>query len=432
MKKLSAIVLSGAVALIVAACANTHDANFIHVENGRFAGADGKPLYFIGTNLWYGAFLAAEGPSGDRERLCRELDALKEAGIDNLRIAVGADGNEADSVKVKPILQTAPGEYNDACLDGLDFLMAEIGRRGMHAVLYLTNAWTWSGGYAQYLEWSGCGRYPIAEVDGWESYCDYVCMFHKADGTSAHKQLLDNHIRNIVTRTNRYTGKAYRDDPAIFSWQLCNEPRPFSDEGKEPFFEWVCHTAKLIKQLDPNHMVSTGSEGEIGCHRDLELWERIHAIPEIDYANIHIWPYNWRWVERATLETDVERACSISDEYIRIHAEIARKSGKPLVIEEFGYPRDGYSFSLGSTVTARDTYYGHILGQVLRSAAEGDILAGCNFWSWGGSARPQHLFWQRGDDYCGDPAQEEQGLYSVFDCDSTTVQTIRDCALRLK
>lgn len=42
----------------------------------------------------------------------------------------------------------------------------------------------------------------------------------------------------------------------------------------------------------------------------------------------------------------------------------------------------------------------------------------------GGEARPQHLFWQRGDCYCGDPAQEEQGLYSVFDCDSTTVGII--------
>lgn len=431
MKKLFIIISSCVSALFTAACGHKV-CNFIHADNGRFIGSDSKPYYFIGANLWYGAFMAAEGPSGDRERLCRELDKLKESGIGNLRIAVGADGNETDSVKVKPILQSAPGVYSDTFLDGLDFLMAELGKREMKAVLYLTNAWTWSGGYAQYLEWSGCGRYPIAEIDGWESYRDYVSQFHKADGSAQWKQLFEKHVSFIVTRTNRYTGLPYREDPAIFSWQLCNEPRPFSAEGKENFYAWVSRTAKLIKSLDPNHMVSTGSEGEVGCERDIELWERIHALPEIDYANIHIWPYNWRWVEKETLEAEVGTACRCSDDYIELHAEVARRIGKPLVIEEFGYPRDGYSFDVESSVTARDEYYRHILGRVADSAAEGDILAGCNFWSWGGAARPQHLFWQSGDPYCGDPAQEEQGLYSVFDCDSTTVHIISSLAKQLR
>ena len=48
---------------------------------------------------------------------------------------------------------------------------------------------------------------------------------------------------------------------------------------------------------------------------------------------------------------------------------------------------------------------------------DGDMLAGCNFWAWSGSARPAHLWWEPWDDYTGDPAQEEQGLYSVFDND---------------
>ena len=33
---------------------------------------------------------------------------------------------------------------------------------------------------------------------------------------------------------------------------------------------------------------------------------------------------------------------------------------------------------------------------------------------------PEHTFWEKGDDYMGDPAQEEQGLYSVFQSDKTT------------
>ena len=50
--------------------------------------------------------------------------------------------------------------------------------------------------------------------------------------------------------------------------------------------------------------------------------------------------------------------------------------------------------------------------------------AGCNFWAWGGEARPQHEQWQVGDPYMGDPAQEQQGLNSVFSTDETTLKLI--------
>ena len=424
--------MAAAAAVAMSGCSTESEKGFFRVEEGHFVDTAGSPCYFIGANMWYGAFLATEGPSCDRERLCRELDRLKELGIDNLRIAVGADGSEDDEVKVKPILQTAPGVYNDDALDGLDFLMAELGKRDMYAVLYLTNSWTWSGGYAQYLEWSGHGECTVQGNVSWKEYTDYVGKFHKSELDDPCKRMLEDHIRFIVTRTNRYTGRPYSEDRAIFSWQLCNEPRAFSAAAKENFYRWVAGTARLIKELDANHMVSTGSEGEIGCEVDMELCERIHAIPEIDYINLHIWPYNWRWVDRDTFESDVATACRMSLEYIDRHMELGRKLGKPVVIEEFGYPRDGFLFDVGSPVSARDVYYRHIAGAVVESSERGDVLGGCNFWGWGGSARPQHLFWENGDDYCCDPAQEEQGLYSVFDCDTTTVEILEDAIDRLK
>lgn len=421
--------LIGALALCLNGC-GTQQPEFVRVENGRFAGA---PAYFVGANFWYGALLATEGPGGDRDRLCHELDSLKAMGVTNLRILVGSDGNTGVVSKVEPILQTAPGVYNDKALDGLDYLMDQLARRDMRAVLYLTNAWEWSGGYCQYLEWSGHGTYPIPQQVAWQTFVDYVARFHEAEATDSCKVMLENHIRHIVTRTNRYTGRPYRDDPTIFSWQLANEPRPFAAQNKERFYEWVSRTAKLIKELDPNHMVSTGSEGEVGCERDPELWRRIHAIPEIDYVNIHIWPANWGWIRRDRVEEDLPAACEKTDEYIRLHIEIARELQKPLVIEEFGYPRDGFRFEPDSPATARDAYYRHVFDHVVRSAAAGDILAGCNFWGWGGQARPPHLRWKPGDPYCGDPAQEEQGLYSVFDCDHAIpgeiAQTNRTLAL---
>ena len=290
---------------LIGACNSTKDntsgatQDFVTVRDGDFYIGDSVYRY-VGTNFWYGPILASEGRGGDRERLNKELDLLQEVGIDNLRILVGGDGDEGLASHISPVLQTAPGVYNDTLLAGLDYLMAELEKRDMKAVLYLNNAWEWSGGYSAYLQWAGEGKAPIPSVDGWPTYMEYVKKFVQNDSAKA---LAANHVRNIVTRVNTVTGKPYTESPAIMSWQIANEPRAFADDSlqKTAFKEWIRSTAKLIKELDPNHLVSTGSEGKHGCEQDIELWQEIHNYPEIDYGIVHLWPYNWSWVKPAML-----------------------------------------------------------------------------------------------------------------------------------
>ena len=175
MKKIY-LCLAVLAAVAVWACNSTKkvaapDENFVTVRDGDFH--IGDSLYrFVGTNFWYGPILASEGRGGNRQRLARELDLLQSTGINNLRILVGGDGDEGLPSHIGPVLQTAPGVYNDTLLQGLDFLMAELERRDMKAVLYLNNAWEWSGGYGAYLQWAGKGKAPIPSVDGWPAYMD--------------------------------------------------------------------------------------------------------------------------------------------------------------------------------------------------------------------------------------------------------------------
>lgn len=390
--------------------------DFVRVEKGRFM-IGKKDYYYIGTNFWYGAILGSEGTGGDRNRLLKELDFMQSKGITNLRILVGADGDSRVN-KVEPPLQVSPGVYNKELLAGLDFLLAEMAKRNMHAVLYLTNAWEWSGGYSQYLEWAGCGKAPVPSVDGWNTFTAYVQQFVVNEKS---KELFDQHVSFIIGRTNQYTQVKYSDDPTIMSWQIANEPRAFSPENKEAFAQWICHVAALIKSIDKNHLVSTGSEGMAGCEGDIDLWEKIHANPVFDYANIHIWPNNWGWIDKNAPQVSIENARKNSLEYIDKHCILARKHEKPVVLEEFGYPRDNFHFIPGTPTTGRDSYFGAIFDLLLTNKKEKGIFAGCNFWAWGGYGRPskKQVFWQRGDDYLGDPAQEEQGLNSIFNTDQT-------------
>lgn len=404
---------------LLGACApKPAEHSFIKVNaDGQFV-RDGKPYYFVGANFWYGAILGSEGEGGNRERLHKELDFLKSIGINNLRVLVGADGENGIKTRVEPSLQVAPGVYNDTILAGLDYFMNELRERDMTAVLYLNNSWEWSGGYSVYLQWSGHGDAVVPAVDGWPAYMEYVKQFPQSDSAKA---LFANHVNYIVSRTNRYNQIKYVDDPTIMSWQIGNEPRAFSDENKEPFARWMADVAAQIKSLDPNHMVSSGSEGSWGCEMDMNLFEKIHADPNINYLNIHIWPYNWSWVKADSLTELLPRAKENTKKYIDDHMVIARKYSKPIVLEEFGFPRDGFSFSKEAPTTARDEYYRYVFGLIRQDRESGGLFAGCNFWAWGGFAgqNPDHVFWEKGDDYTGDPAQEQQGLNSVFATDST-------------
>ena len=247
---------------------------------------EGKPYRYIGTNMWYASILASTGEGGDRERFCKELDNLKEIGITNIRIAAGPDAGSDLANPAKPYLQEAPGVLNDTILQGLDFALAELEKRGMDAVIYLNNAWDWSGGFGFYLKQCGYGDSPNANVDGgYGRYVEYCANFAREPKAL---DMYYSYIKQIVSRKNSITGRFYKEEPSIMAWQLCNEPRPFAKENKEAFAKWIADAAAIIKDIDNNHLVSTGSEGYIGCEVDMELCERIHADKNIDYITIHI------------------------------------------------------------------------------------------------------------------------------------------------
>ena len=404
----------------------TEDGTFVTQKDGQFFIGD-KPYYFIGTNYWFGAILGSEGQGGNRERLIKELDFMKENGINNLRVLVGADGPAGQAVKVRPTLQTAPGVYNDTIFDGLDFFMAELGKRDMHAVLYLNNSWEWSGGYGQYLEWAGKGQVAEAGVQDWPAFVKHVAQY--ADCDSCHTMFFD-HVKHVISRTNKYTGKKYTEDTAIMSWQVGNEPRVFSEEGKPAFVEWLKETVALIRSLDANHLISIGSEGSAGTEGDFELYEKIHSDPNVDYLTMHVWPKNWGWIDIKKIPESVDVAIEKTNAYMAKHIELAKKLNKPITMEEFGFPRDNHKYTLDDPVTARDKYYANVFSQIVAASKENGNFAGCNFWAWGGLGRPANEFWKPWDDYVGDPAQEEQGLNSVFDTDST-IKLIKECVKEL-
>jgi mannan endo-1,4-beta-mannosidase len=414
------VLILSLVIAVLSSCGSTQKSNGFVKVNGKNFEINGKPYYFIGANLWYGAILASKGEGGNRDRLIKELDKLQNMGVNNLRVLVGAEGPNGEPFRVTPALQLAPGVYNDTILDGLDFLLSEMKKRDQYAILYLQNSWDWSGGYAQYLNWNGYGQipYPNVKPHTWPEFINYSSQFHQCDKC---KEQYRDFIKFIISRNNKYSNVKYTEDPTVMTWEIGNEPRAFGDYNIPAFEKWITETAAFIKSIDTNHLVTTGTEGKHGCEQSIELFERIHSDKNIDYLTMHIWPKNWGWLDIKNISGTVDTSITNTNKYMDLHFSVARKLNKPLVLEEFGLPRDFHGYSASEKTMSRDKYYNNAFQQIISHMKTNDVLAGCNIWSWGGSARaiPGQVYWKRGDALLGDPPCEEQGLNSVYDTDST-------------
>ncbi|MBS1510290.1 MAG: cellulase family glycosylhydrolase [Bacteroidetes bacterium] len=402
-------------------------------KNNQFI-VNNQPYYFVGMNMWYASLIAMpDDKGGNRERLVKELDFLKQSGVTNIRVLVGAQGQGKSVYGINPVHPAAelqPGKYNDDVLLGMDYLLQQLQQRNMNAVFFLTNNWEWSGGFLQYLNWHGMiSDSTLATKFSWDEYRDIVSTFY-----SCRACINDYHnfVAHVLSRTNSITGKKYIDEPGIMAWEIANEPRPMRPEAITLYTQFIKGSAAFIKSIDPNHLVTAGTEGFIGTENK-NVFEDIHDNEFIDYLTIHIWPKNWSWYKDSSFAKDFPQVIQKTKTYISENLAIADKLDRPLVIEEFGLPRDGFSFSPASSTSFRDRYVKVIGGMVLQNKKTSGAVAGMNIWAMGGFGKPagQSPFWKEGDDLLGDPPMEEQGLNAVFATDSTW-KWLRQFAAKIK
>jgi len=405
--------------------------------NGTHFFINGNSYHYIGANYWYGGLLAND--NAGKQRVKKELDFLISKGVTNLRVMAGAEGTGKINglTRVEPALQPTAGNFNEKLLSGMDFLLSEMAKRNIKAVIFLSNNWEWSGGFMQYLNWNGLVQDSVLQRKWtWDENRDMVARFYSCEPCV---QQYIKQLELIINRKNSVTGKKYTDEPAIMAWEIANEPRPMRPAAIDDYKKWISNTAARIRKIDNNHLITIGSEGDIGSE-SMEVYEAIHADKNIDYATIHIWPKNWQWFKDTAISKDMEQVKTNTNAYIDKHVPVAKKMNKPLVIEEFGLPRNGQSFIPGTNTSLRNRYYEMIFQKLMTSIRANGVIAGANFWSFSGSGRPsgKQLLWVKGDDLLGDPPVEEQGLNSVFDNDTDTWKLIEsftkkiNAAVRMK
>ncbi|HUZ59089.1 MAG TPA: hypothetical protein VMU83_09925 [Hanamia sp.] len=399
--------------------------SFIRVKGQHFF-LNNQPYYFIGANYWYGGLLPLEKDKAKGiDRLRKELDFLKANGITNLRLLAGSEGKGIINgvSRVGPPLQPEEGVFDPDFLKGMDVFLNELDKRKMTAVIYLSNNWNWSGGFLQYLKWNHEVPDSIFLKDiPWNTMGEYTSKFYDCE-----KCIADYYtqVKYVISHTNSITHKKYAEEPAIMAWEIANEPRPMEPSAVNLYKKFISNTAAYIKQLDPNHLVTTGTEGYMSTN-SMPLYRKINDDKNIDYLTIHIWPKNWGWLNVKNIPGSMDSVIARTVTYLKQHEEVARELNKPLVVEEFGLPRDHQSFDMNSPTKYRDIYYRKMLGEWLNSKRLDGNFAGVNFWAYGGIGKTTkgQTWWKEGDPYIGDPPMEQQGLNTVFNSDKSTWRVI--------
>ena len=302
---------------------------FVRANGVRFV-TDGKPFRFVGANV------SVMYRDEDRARMPETLRQASQLGIKVVRVWAFGEGGPND---VKPIgdfndwprthsFRPKPGEWNEAEFVFLDQVIAEAARNGIRVQLCLTNWWRDTGGVTQYLRWAGV---PDADDNKHPFGINKEIAMQFYTNETA-RRLYREHVEKIATRRNSITGVLYRDDPAIFGYELINEGECLTGRWHERR-AWVAEMSAYLKSLDPDHMITPGVWGYRTAAERRE-WLKDHALSTIDYTDVHNYP-------RDDHDSVVHSPRALS-EFIANRVAASATLNKPLVFGEFGMSTDGF------------------------------------------------------------------------------------------
>jgi hypothetical protein len=310
-----------------------------------------------------------------QQQIDQQMWEAESRGFTVLRTWAFDDNNETQA------FQPAPGVYNEATFQKLDYIMASARLHHMRVILTMVNYWPDFGGIGSYAKWVGLPN---------------KLLFYTSP---AAQDLYRAYVAHLVDRVNTVDGLSYRTDPTIFSWELMNEPRSdcaddptpnqqFCDPTGLTVRSWISSASTYVKSLDPLHMVSAGGEAHglvpVG-HGQTFQWARtnegdgnqpyfIQDVPTIDFLTNHPYP-NASWAQFTFAQTRSLIAGVTS---------LGVSLGKPVVQEEFGIDRaQPVTTPAGEVVQPSDPRYLALRVQwyrLLLDQAYGHGAAGTNVW----------------------------------------------------
>lgn len=338
-------------------------AGIVYAQGTQFM-LDNKPYYFAGCNA-YSIFTSGQN------WMTNSLSEIENYMIGKDKIDTFMSNMAFVGVKVLRTwgfsheawmgFEPTKGNFVEPAFMKFDYILESAKRHGIKVIIVLENYWEAYGGIDARLKWEGLPSGTSAAR---------VAFFTN----EACKTQYRNYIKYFVGRTNHYTLQPYKTEPGIFSWELMNEPRcQDGDTTGSILRPWVDEMASLIKSIDPNHMVSTGMEGQETRYgyggNSGNPFVYIHQSPYIDFCTAHPYPdEGWAGLSPAQAATLVDKWVSDAHNVV----------GKPFVLEEFNTHnnKEAYWNAMYSVIESKNAGGDCFWNFNLQNTSDFDMLPG--------------------------------------------------------
>lgn len=89
----------------------------------------------------------------------------------------------------------------------------------------------------------------------------------------------------------RMVASHYKNEPTILAWMIVNEAetKQRNGEGKSVLVDMARDMARVVKEADPNHLVTLGTQGNGAIGASGQDFRDIYSLPEMDYTEVHDW-----------------------------------------------------------------------------------------------------------------------------------------------
>ncbi|KAL6233330.1 hypothetical protein BDW75DRAFT_193242 [Aspergillus navahoensis] len=307
---------------------------------------DGEAGYFPGSNAYWMGYLK------NNSDVDLVFDHMAESGLRILRVWGFNDVNTVptDGSVYFQLHQDGKSTINtgEDGLQRLDYVVQSAEEHGIKLIINFVNYWDDYGGMNAYVK-----AYGAADKTKW---------FENEDIQAAYQA----YVEAVVGR--------YIDSPAVFAWELANEPRCTGCETSV-MHNWIARTSAFIKGLDAKHLVCIGDEGfglDTGSDGSYPFqysegsdFVAALSIDTIDFGTIHLYPDSWA------------RNNSWGNLWITSHAAACVAAGKPCLLEEYGVKSNHCAIekqwqdtALNATGIAADLYWQY--GDTLSSGPSPD------------------------------------------------------------
>jgi hypothetical protein len=164
-------------------------------------------------------------------------------------------------------------------------------------------------------------------------------------------------------------------DDRVIAWNIHNEPDQYDiwrGGGAQVVLQWLGRMADIIHQIDPNHLVTVAP-----ATYDALWLPGPDGRRMIDYSDVVSW-HNYN-----------------ADDAARQFAEIRQRTGKPILLEEFGWPTGPACYARGFNETEQERVYRTMI-QATQGQVVGFVAWNLRDWDSGPTSR-----WDTDGDYYG-------------------------------